>query len=142
MCLASEEPSFNKTSVTLEKKSVISHIKCHMLEKLLRKKSGQQEGEKDMSQWGTTINKGAVLWVSYYWGSISLISLQLFTTSDTVWGMSRLLGNAMSALVLVWAATIVQQQHPAVVCEFCRQLVSCGRVTSKDVLYSDDTMYF
>ena len=37
---------------------------------------------------------------------------------DTVRGMSRLLGNAMSALVLVCAAALLQQ--PVVVCEFCR----------------------
>ena len=62
-----------------------------------------------------------------------------YTSIDTVRGMmSRLLGNAMSALVQ--AAALVQQQ-PVVVCEFCNT-VSCGRVMSKDVLYSDDTMYF
>ena len=44
--------------------------------------------------------------------------------SDTVRGMSRLLGNAMSALVLVFAlgSSRASAAASSVVCEFCSEL--------------------
>ena len=56
---------------------------------------------------------------------------------DTVRGMSRLLGNTMSALVLVFALGSSRATAAASSSGMC-SAVSCGQVMSKDVLYSDD----
>ena len=47
----------------------------------------------------------------------------------------------MSALVLVFALGSSRATAAASSSGMCSS-VSCGQVTSKDVLYSDDTMYF
>ena len=60
--------------------------------------------------------------------------------------MSRLLGNAMSALVLVFALAELHNMSQgssrtsaaAASSSGVYPAVSCGQVTSKDVLYSDD----
>ena len=59
--------------------------------------------------------------------------------------MSRLLGNAMSALVLVFALAELHNMSQgssrtsaAASSSGVYSAVSCGQVTSKDVLYSDD----
>ena len=60
--------------------------------------------------------------------------------------MSRLLGNAMSALVLVFALAELHNMsqgssHASAAAASSSGMcsaVSCGQVTSKDVLYSDD----
>ena len=51
--------------------------------------------------------------------------------------MSRLLGNAMSALVLVFALGSSHTTAAASSSGMC-SAVSCGQVMSKDVLYSGD----
>ena len=59
--------------------------------------------------------------------------------------MSRLLGNAMSALVMVFALAELHNMSQGSNCTSAAasnsgmcSAVSCGQVTSKDVLYSDD----
>ena len=59
--------------------------------------------------------------------------------------MSRLLGNAVSALVLVFALAELHNMSQgsshtsaAASSSGVYSAVSCGQVTSKDVLYSDD----
>ena len=67
-----------------------------------------------------------------------------FDVSDTVRGMSRLLGNAMSVLVFALAELHNMSQgssHASAAAASSSGMcsaVSCGQVTSKDVLYSDD----
>ena len=72
----------------------------------------------------------------------------VIVVSDTVRGMSRLLGNAMSLLVfaLVFALAELHNMSQGSSCASAAaasssgmcSAVSCGQVTSKDVLYSDD----
>ena len=68
-------------------------------------------------------------------------------SSDTIRGMSRLLGNAMSLLVFALVFALAELHNmsqgsshasAAASSSGVYSAVSCGQVTSKDVLYSDD----